>query len=391
MLKDLLLESSGASAIQAGRPTLTGLTRKVTSLLYTDLVGIQETKSPLATVFGVRYDLQSQDGNRWIDAQLNHKVGSGQFHFGDTGLSGPTATMSVGDYFLVSDYVFEVIVAGDYSTVTDVKTAFSKVFTGALRPVADGIPAGGQQDGTEVIQESRFILNRWQAEVRSRKLKCPITIESLQDMEAMGMDGQGMVEDMIASAMAEDINSDIIMRLITVSSKMPALDLSKVETYYKGRYLLERAAEMYGKIKSTTTFDPTFLLCSSTVGAILMGGGQVDNDMTIRGTGMKLYLDNDAEMEYMVVGARYKLEDETYSCAAPVFFSPFINEDGVGTFLVTRDVKNLQPVLGLISRYAISAPPTSSAMAPGAAVASGENWQLAANKSEFAWACEIVL
>lgn len=399
MLQELLNESSGASAISGGRPTLVGFTRKVTSLLYTDLVGIHPTYDPIATVFGVRYDLVSQDGQTSMDAQLNHKVGSGRFQFGDSGLSAPTASVDAGDFFIISNYVFQAIKAGDYSALT-VKQAFSKVLSGDLRCVADAIPRGTQDDGTEVVQDSRFIVNAWRAEVGTRKLKCPITIETLQDMEAQGFDGQELLEDTLASAMAEDINTDIIMKIITVATKHTALDLSKTDRYYVGRTLIDKACELAATIKSTTTLDPTYVLCSAPTAYAIRASGQVDNNDIIRGTGMKLYQDNDAEagLEYMVVGVRYIVKDpalidetEKTAIAAPVYFSPFIQEDEAGTYLVVRDAGSMQPNVGLIARYAISAPPVSADMKVGAKVGNGEDWLTAANKSEYAHALEIIL
>lgn len=397
MLQELIHESSGAASIAAGRPTLVGFTRKVTSLLYTDLVGIMPTDNPIATVFGVRYDLLSRDGNTWMDAQLNHRVGSGKFPFGDTGLTGPSAGMAKGDHFVMNHYVFQVVKAGDYSSITDIKKAFSAAMKGDLRCVADAIPRGDQEDGTEVVQDSRFILNAWRAEVGSRKLKLPITLESLQDLDAMGFDGQELLEDTLACALAEDINSDIILKVITVAKKYDALDLSAMERYYVGRTLIDKACEFAATIKSTTTHDATFVLASANVAYAIRASGQVDNDDMIRGTGMKLYQDNDAEMDYLVTGVRATLKDPAIdgnpkvAVAAPVYFSPFIQEDEAGTYLVVRDTGSMQPNVGIISRYAVSAPPVASKMSVGAPALFGDDWVEVANSSEFAHALEVIL
>lgn len=397
MLHKLIAESTGASDVQAGRPTLVGFTRKVNSMLHNDIAGVMPTRSPIATVFGLRYDLLSQDGNTWMDAQLNHKVGTGKFPFGDTGLTAPTAAMVKGDHFIVNNYVFQVIKDGDYSLIADTKAAFSATLKGDLRCVADAIPHGDQEDGTEVVQDSRFILNQWRCEVGSRKVKLPVTIESLQDLDAMGFDGQELCKDMLAAAIAHDVNTDIILKVITVAQKHDALDLSSLDRYRVGRTLISNACEFAAAIKNTTTLDASFVLASANVAYAIRGSGQVDNDGMIRGTGMKLITDKAAaDFDYMVVGVKRGVLDggagshSPAAMVAPVYYSPFIADDEAGSYLVTRDVDNMQPVVGMVARYAVSAPPVSAHMGVAAPVHFGD-WTDVANSSEFAHACEVVL
>lgn len=397
MIKELLQESSGASTIASGRPTLVGFTRKVTDLLYLDLVGVQPTKQPVATVYAMRYDEVSDDGSEWTDSQGTHVSGTGKFMFGDTSVGVPADGMAAGDFFRLDGYYFQVIKPGNYASLDTLKKVFSKVLIGDLRCVADSIDAGSYQDGNEHIQNSRFVLNAWRSRVGSRKIKCPITMEALWDMEGSGLDSQGLLEDMLATTIADDVNSDIILKIITVATKHEPLDVSGVIPYYKGRTLIEKACSIGGVMKNVTTFDPTYLLTSANVGYIIKSSGQVDNDDMIVGTGMKLVIDNDADMEYMVVGTRHTLQDDTVedeprlACAAPVFFSPFEQEDEAGTYLVTRDPGSLQPVVGLMTRYALSAPPVWADMSEGAVADFGDDWMRVANKSDFAHALEVIL
>jgi hypothetical protein len=317
--------------------------------------------------------------------------------FGDETVQDPKDGMSAGDYFKLDGYYFQVINAGNYATLDTLKKVFSKVLAGDLRCVADSIESGTYQDGSETIQNSRFVLNAWRSYVGSRKIKCPITMEALWDMEGMGLAAQGLLEDMLATTLADDINSDIILKIITVATKHQPIDVSGIIPYYKGRTLIAKACELGGIMKNVTTFDPTYLLTSASVGYAIKASGQVDNDDMITGTGMKLVVDNDADMDYMVVGTRHTLQDDTVegeprlACAAPVFFSPFEQEDEAGTYLVTRDPGSLQPNVGLMTRYAISAPPIWEDMKEGAVADFGDNWLKVANKSDFAHALEVIL
>ncbi|MDP1183658.1 capsid vertex protein, partial [Klebsiella pneumoniae] len=54
-IQNLLRESTTSASNSQGRPELLALTRAVNALIYTDMVAIQPTSQPTATLFGIRY------------------------------------------------------------------------------------------------------------------------------------------------------------------------------------------------------------------------------------------------------------------------------------------------------------------------------------------------
>ncbi|ADM79863.1 head vertex protein [Aeromonas phage phiAS5] len=391
MLKDLIAESSGSSGIDAGRPSLVALTRKTQDLIYKDLVCVQPTKHPMATVYGMRLDYVAKDGSVF-DIQLDHRTHGGKFKIGYTGLASPATNNVVGDQFQYNSYAFEVIKAGDYVTgYTTEEDYHRSMLRGDLRLLSDGIDYATEQDGQEIVPETQFVLNRWSALVRSRKMKCPITIELVQDMERDGLNADNTIEDLLATSIATEINSDIISKLMCVSTKEPELSLVNYETtYYQGRELITRACIMASEIEWYSAFEATYCLVSYKVYGIILASGQVDERGYIKGTKMKLMMDSNAIVDYMMVGTKVDGGENSMDNASGVFYSPYQEGDEAGTFLVTSEPGALQPVVGVISRYALSCFPDYADVAKSAKP-SGEDWQKVANKSIFVRLTPVVV
>ena len=390
MINDLIHESSGNANIEAGRPTLVALTRKTEEKIYKELVSVQPTTQPLATVYGMRYDYVTGSDN--LDIQLDHRVGGGKYKFKDNGLTGPTAAMTAGQIFGYDDYVFEVIKAGDYLTgVTTVEDLYRKVVTGDLRHVADGFESHDHQDGTETVQDTRFVLNRWVAYVRSRKLKCPTTLELVYDMERQGLNADLAIEDLLATAIAEEINSDIMSKLLAISIKEPAMDLVSYTTpYYRGRELIDRACVAAAEIEWWTSFPATYVVASYKVAGMIRASGQVGDNDVIKGTNLKLFMDSNAIVDYMMVGAKYEDPSGGLDNASGLYYSPLVESDDAGSFLITTDYSSLQPSIGIITRYALSAFPSFADIEAGAKP-NGDDWLKTANTSQFVHTIPVIV
>ncbi|UYD60178.1 capsid vertex protein [Aeromonas phage avDM12-TAAL] len=391
MLKDLIAESSGASSIEAGRPTLVALTRKTQEKIYKELVSIQPTKQPLATVYGMRLDYVASDG-RTYDIQLDHRTHGGAYKIGYSTLPAPSTNATKGNQFQFNGYAYEVINAGNYvdgyTTDEDYHRAMMR---GDLRLLADGIDYANEQDGNEIVPEVKFTLNRWSALVRARKMKCPITIELLQDMEREHLNSNDAIEDLLATAISEEVNSDIISKLICISTKEEELNLINYETtYFQGREIINKACRMAAEVEWWTSFPATYLVASFKVAGIIRASGQVESDGTIKGTKLKLIMDGNAIVDYFMVGSKVDGGPNSMDNASGVFYSPYQEDDEAGTFLVTSEPGAIQPVVGVISRYALSCFPDYADVAQGAKP-NGEDWQKAANRSMFVRLTPVVV
>ncbi|MEZ8731014.1 hypothetical protein AB6D70_10610 [Vibrio splendidus] len=373
MIKQLLAESNTSANIENGRPILVGLTRKINDKIFKDICGIQPTSQPRATVYGVRYEMVSQDGSEVRETQGSHRTGTGKYPFKDHGLAGGSTGMVSGDHFAEFDYVFGAVKDGDYDGKTEVEL-LALVLTGDLRLVTDA----DEDDSRAEVQSSRFIMDRWQSDIKSRRVKSPTTWELLTDMQNNGLDGSSAVEDLLATSISEEINSDIIMKTITVAKKSPAIDLSLSELYQQGRSLIARALELGAEIHQITTFTATFVLASPKVASAIRASGQVGNDNLIDGTNLKLVTDSKAIGEYLLVGSNHKFDG--LDTVAPIHYSPYVESDSAGTYLIATDSNNLQPVPALISRYAITSSPDFSDVDG----VQGDDWEKLANKSPLA-------
>ncbi|MFA0349855.1 hypothetical protein AB4486_23480, partial [Vibrio sp. 10N.222.55.C6] len=65
---------------------------------------------------------------------------------------------------------------------------------------------------------------------------------------------------------------------------------------------------------------------------------------------------------------------------APIHYSPYVESDSAGTYLIATDSNNLQPVPALISRYAITSSPDFSEVDG----VQGDDWEKLANNSPLA-------
>lgn len=383
----LIVEADTGDMV-SGRPTLVALTRKTFNKIYDQLAGVQPTRTQIANVFGVRYEYESKTKpTTTYDISLDYKNFGGEYHM-DSGLPAPSAAMVSGDYFTTEGYVFQVIKDGDYTGAFD--TVFQMAYTGEIRLVADAIAYSTQE--ADDIQDIRFVMNKWKSMVRSRKLKSEISLELLQDMAGMNMDGDAAVEDLLSVAIAEEVNSDIISKLVTVATKekMAVPYLHDTTEYFAGRDLVARACRMAAQITLDTTFKPTYILASTHVAALIQASGLVDDEHRVVGTKMKLVIDAKTPVHYMLVGVKANLEG--LDTVSAVYYSPYIEDDDAGTFMITANPQALQPVVGVINRYALSTSPDFREIkADPSKVYDGEDWVAAANKSQLARMCMVQL
>lgn len=388
MLSELLKESNGTANIELGRPTLIALSRKVNEKIFSDTVSIQPTKQPLATVYGMRLNYVKPD-NQDYDALLDHKTTTGQYKLGGSGLPAPSTTQLARSKFVYDDFVFETIVDGDYVTgLTTIDDYSRMVLSGKLRIVADGID---YTNDDQEVSECRFVLNRWSALVRSRKVKSPVTIELVQDMERQGLDANLAIEEMLSTMIADEINTDIISKLMCISTKATELNLvNDTTTYYRGREIIDKICTLAAEIQWWTSIPANYVVASYKVCGIIRASGQLDENGLIRGTNIKLLFDGRSSVDYVMVGTKYESDTDASDCSSGIFYSPYVDADGAGNFLVAVDTNGLQPVIGIVNRYALSAFPTYEQIEKSKSP-QGDDWVALANSSRFVMLAPVVL
>lgn len=379
-INKLLHESVTTSSNSLGRPSLLSYTQATNKRIFKDLVAEQKTRQPIAALFGVRV-LNPDDKMTYL--------GGATF----AGLMGKTERAAVpelsaisgyvkGDLFMFDSVVFKVLedepFAGTKETEKD-DAVSEAIAAGSIRMLSDAAPTSKFETGYPEIAEAGFRIDKWQTEVKSRKLKTDLTVELAQDLEANGFDAPDFIENLLAIQQAEEINKDVLQSLITVSSRFKVhgvsskgvLDLTDAQyanAQDRARTLYYYMCEMNSHVQRQTSFSGTYAVASSRCAAILAASGWVETTPetpeTAYGTlknGLPLYADVNSPCDYVIVGVNADMgKGQT---VASLFYAPYVEgldiEEGeaIGEFKVVVDPDSLQPTVSLLARYALSANP----------------------------------
>ncbi|QBX32855.1 precursor of head vertex subunit [Aeromonas phage Asfd_1] len=400
-IHQLLSESTTTAANSQGRPALVGLTRSVNALIYSELVAIQETTQPTSTLFGVRYRNPNGDMAFQSMATYGGLVGSrdgitqaaaGPYVKGDIFQDTDTVV-----YEVLKDFTLAVTVPG---TLED--AIYEAVIVGDIRIKSESAPSQYFEQGSDIVQTD-FQFDRWNAEVKSRKLKSDVTVELMQDLEANKMDAPSVVEDVLATMISEDINKDIIQTLGTVSTRFmmgdmtkPILDLTTAtDAVIIGRTLYQYVCEMKGQMQRQTSFDATYALCSVRVGALLSASGWLkpSSDPLADGelyNGMKVYVDAYSSFDYVVVGCKHEMNDIEH--VGSLFFSPYVESDNLGSYKIVNDADSLQPHLCMMIRYGLSVNPYATGLGESdKRLTRGDDWSKLAGQSRLSYMLGVKL
>lgn len=373
----LLKESTSVNAISSGRPTLVSLTRATTNLIYTNIVATQHTLTPNVTIYGIKY--QQADGT--LSATSAATTGGLYTVAEREALPKYPTVLSFGalEDFTVGNVVYRAL--EDLTLVDGVYTIEEALFTNKIRIVADS----ADDNELEAPEEAKFTIDTWASNVKTRKLKTEFTVELAQDLEANNFDAPALINDILATQMAEEVNKHIIQSLITVSSrynvqgvtKNGMIDFTNAEptTYGLGRVLYQYVCDMNSKIQTETSFSGTYVVASARCAALLAASGFMVNDADteyladsatgLLNNGLELYTDVNAPFDYVLVGLVEEFGDmETvgslFYCPYSEGLDPDNNRDHIGAFKVCVDPNSLQPKVMLLMRYALSANPYTS-------------------------------
>ncbi|MBF84617.1 MAG: hypothetical protein CL489_09095 [Acidobacteria bacterium] len=401
------------ASIETARPELLAIHKRAINTVHESMVSIQQTTKPTATVYGARYFYNTENGNEF--EVIDGVSFGGVLTYTDVqslDAYDEGTTYNSGQRFRLINRPIEVLVDGYQGTaVTDDEQARALIMDGIynnqLRIVTDGASRTDYDDPNKDIQDVGFIFDRWNCEVRTRKFRLQHTLELLKEMQK-DLDSDQIIRNLIAIAVAEEINLDIINKINLIAKKSDTIDISgNTDRFSSANELLSDISTEGAIITRQTTYKPTFVIASSSVVGRLQTLNGVkskkdDNGRTryyIESSGIELIIDRYALGDYYTIGAKdeqISIDDdgsETTNMVAPLYFSPY-NYDGTGmnSFATVTDPKSLQPVLVSTTRYGLCASPYSNTSDNDKGeVIDGEDWVNLAGSCELARSKRVIL
>lgn len=378
----LFTESVTSIDNDTGRPALLALTRATTQLIYSDLVAIQPTASPVAALYGVKYLNPNKELSFLTGATYSGAVNEADRAALTVLTVANMGSITKGQLFTSLDVVFKALVDAPFfgTTETEIDDIISEAIAASnIRMVPDAAETYKYEAADSEISEAGFVVNKWQAGVRSRKFKTELTVELAQDMEANGFDTPSFLEDLLATQIAEEINKDVMQSLITVSSRYKVqgvsdkgvLDLTVAGSAQdQGRELYRMVCEMNASIQRATAYSATYVVGASRAVAVLAASGWLtkkkDTPVNAYGTllnGLHVYCDNTSPVDYVVVGVKAEYGEQ--EMIGSLFYAPYTEARGegadpvdhVGAYTVINDSSSLQPRVALLMRYALCVNP----------------------------------
>lgn len=378
----LLRESTTTQSSMIGRPNLVALTRATTKLVYGDLVAQQRTTQPVAAMYGVKYLTPDNELSFVTGATYGGQYGVKERESMTEFTLG--ANFSKGDVFKFENVVYKAMEDNPFTGSTETTEAgqlAEGIILLKVRVVPDAAPTSKYETGDgDRIAEAKFQINKWNAEVKSRKIKSTLSIELAQDMESNGLDAPNFIEDILATEMADEINKDILQSLVTVSKRYKVegvcdngiVNLSYDNAPEAGRKLYELVCEMVSHIQRTTSYTATYVVASTRVAAVLAGSGWLKhkpeddkylspNAYGFLANGLPVYCDTNTPADYVTVGVKEDFGGK--EMVGSLFYSPYTegldldDPEHVGVFKVIVDPDSLQPSVALMVRYALAANP----------------------------------
>lgn len=386
--------------------TLVSFVSSVIKLIYTDLVAVNFTTTKSAVVYG--WSHLNENGDSIINTPATYSGKFGKKERESIDEVDVNNSYSKGDNFKYLDIVYEVIKDNPFGEVkdkSDVEKALAEgFFLGTIRYASEA----SDDDSGYKPADSSIKLQSWKGLVRTRRAKIDSTVELLQDMErTLYGDAKQRLIDSVARILADEMNKDIIHKLITVSKRYipdgadsPVIDLldDKRDQFIIGRDVYSTLSRMGGVINAKTKFEPSYIVCSPSVKSYLEISGFVDQKTNlpesskaslILQNGLLVFEDTSAIFDYAVVGVNSEN-------ASSLYLSNFA--------IPTKDVDNNTQLIGThqihetinpddmsssfmgISRYALTTCPyimSEEDEKENRNVIMGDNWNELANKSEM--------
>lgn len=350
--------TNNTGGVQNYDPVLISLIRRAApKLIAYDLVGVQPLTGPSGQVFYMRSHYGDQTGPEAFFNEAN--TGHSTVRGGNTAILGD-ATLNVG-----------TSPTGDANTYN---------FAGAM--ALEQAEALGTT-GNVAWREMAISIDKFTVNAGSRKLKAEYTHEFAQDLRAIhGLDAVKELSNVLSTELISEINREIIRSIYGVAvigspgSRVVTPGLIDLDTDTNGRWSAERWVGLHMQLeleandmaKATRRGRGNILLCSSNVASALRAAKLLNlNDATalqIDDTGntyagnignTKVYIDPYATSDFVIVG--YKGQS---SWDSGLYYSPYTPIQQVKSLLPG----SLSPVIGFMSRYAVSQNPFAGGATP---------------------------
>ena len=370
--KTSLSESTTTADIAQTRPNLIGVTRTPTSIIFPEIALLRPTNSTINTILAITY----------LDKDLNDIRLSPYDLSGDAGILDTneikkdiTEVTEKGQYFRGTDNVIYKSLYDDPTDGGKYKEIIEAVFANRIRQYSDSSKSKEFEQFRG--SESRFIISRWDQRVGTRKTFASITNDLMDDINAQGLDADGLVSDLLLSASSEGINKDVIQKLIAISSKyvdnkmngQSIVDLSSMDSITDaGRELHYYATELAAQVEINTHYSSTYIVASSRAVSLLVASGWMlpydgeDKDTsacvgTIEGGRIKVYKDTQTRFDYMVAGFVHDGEGSIEGVGSLVV-TPYTEDFGsISDITIVPDPNSRSTHIQMMLRYGIGTNP----------------------------------
>lgn len=201
------------------------------------------------------------------------------------------------------------------------KRVYPLIFTAIVseqpttQPIATayGLKAKSEADDGSGWDKYSFSIDRWYAEVENVKLKTEVSVEAIQDMMAIGIDPEFIVDN-LADIVASRINQSIITNLNAISTLGTAVNIANaIGDYEKGREIYSAAHQKLAELEKDTGCVGTYIVAGGKAFELLLGCGHVslspEKNYHVCESGAILVHDHDATTDYFTVGVKKKIGD----------------------------------------------------------------------------------
>jgi len=371
--EDAPTNSTGA-AINNWDPILISLVRRaMPNLIAYDIAGVQPMSGPTGLIFAMK--------SRYNDAANRLDSSEALFNealtdYSSSSFDGTSESNKNGAHSGNPSSLPGEGAAVDSDPFDQVADNFG--FGGGMS-TAQGEALGDAADNA--FGEMSFTIERATVTAKTRALKAEYTMELAQDLKSIhGLDAESELANILSAEILAEINREMV-RTINSRAKLGAqqgdlttagifdLDVDadgrwSVEKYQGMLVQLQREANVISR--ETRRGKGNFILCSSDVAAALSGTGYLDNTPalssnsnlqvddtgnTFVGTltsGMKVYIDPYAQVNYLTVGYR-----GTNPYDAGIFYCPYVPL----TMVRAVGENTFQPKIGFKTRYGMVANP----------------------------------
>lgn len=413
--------TGGAAGVAAGSttagivgvaPTVMGLVRRVMpQLMAFDTVGVQPLAQPSGQVFYLRSVYGSDPrAAGFVEAFAPGKApqvgwsgslggnGIGALQIPNAVAFVATATIATNDYikftgennsteyaqYVGAGVTVSANAAADFEALT-VAGDLIPVGQGLLTSIAETMENFNGTSGNPYAEMS-FRIDKQTVTAKSRQLKAQYSLELAQDLRAVhGLDADAELSNILASEILVEINRETVNTILTQAQVGAAgmtrgtttagvFDLSDANDVKNARWAgeaykalliqIEKEANEIGR--QTGRGNGNFIIASrNVVSALAMTDAMVswgqqglqsglstetNNSVFagILGGRFKVYIDQYAQFDYFVVGFKGQNEMD-----AGVYYSPYVPL----TPLRGQNPQNMQPVMAMKTRYAMSVNP----------------------------------